>query len=1112
MTQAQKLASNPEYSVWVNASAGTGKTKVLTDRVLRILLDGTPPGKILCITFTNAAAAEMANRIQQELSNWATMDDTVLTATITKLTDKTPSQNTLDNARRLFLEVLETPEGMKIQTIHAFCQGMMKRFPVEAGISPHFEIIEEQTAKELLQQAKSQLLSSLDEGNEILKSAFDKVIWHLHDISFNELFIDVINERDKIENVFSRYSLTEIKSKTYQQLNINENKNYNDILTHACSDNSIQRSKLLLACDILLKSNKTDQKKGNTIASWLSANQEERVNSYEEYKQCFFKKSGNNDKLSKLMSASLAKKYPDTEEVLLKEQQRLEDLNETLNTYHIAEGSINLCYIIKELLNNYQRVKERRGVMDYNDLIIKTNHLLNMQEIAPWVLYKLDGGVDHLLVDEAQDTSPQQWQVINAISEEFFVGHSSRSKNRTLFVVGDEKQSIYSFQGADPDIFIKMQALFSERIKAARKTFKKIELDRSFRSTPAILECVDSVFANSEYKNAITKTEKQNIQHQSHRINKPGKVEIWPLYETNEQQELQPWTVATTYQKESSTKKLCAENIAQTIKTWLKKQRVLPAKSRPVQPGDILILVRTRSDFVNDMINALKRHNIPVSGIDRMTLTEHLAIQDLIVLGKFLLLPQDDLSLATLLKTPFIGLNEDELYQLCIDRNDKSLWQSLKERHLENEKYTAAYNYLLDLLNKTDFVPIYELYHYILETCDGRKQCIARLGDEVNEPIDEFLSICLSYEQNHTPSLQEFIHWLTSDSLEIKRDLDQSNNQVRIMTIHGAKGLQAPIVFLPDTTDTTSKYKKLYWTNSKDPMLLWSAQSSYDNTCIKDQKKKIRKYEAEESLRQLYVALTRAEDELYITGYINKKQKPETWWYNIVKEAIKPAAKEKQDIIYLQNTGKTEATETQPREKTPEEPLPEILLQRAKVESRPELLNPSTMEEQSESTISPLHYKSTLKGKIIHKLLEHLPVIAANKQETTINAYLQNYQNEFSEKEMQKIKNNIMAVLKNSDFKQLFSNNSKAEVAVIGKRGNAHISGQIDRLVITDKSVLIIDYKTNHNPPTLESEVSSTYIKQLKAYKDLLAEIYPNKKIRCALLWTETAHFMEIAV
>ena len=829
----QLQASNPLQSVWVGASAGTGKTKVLIDRVLRLMLprpsmpreSATPPGKILCLTFTKTAAAEMSNRIYERLGGWSVKNDTELYKELHDLLGEPPSFEIQEEARRLFARVLDTPGGLKIMTIHSFCQSVLKRFPVEAGLPPHFELMDEPSAVEYLTKCLHNIIYEAQKNpNSVLAKSFNQLTLHLDSTSMSELMKQIMSSRSLLAGILKEHGDIEGQAEktikaVYQNLGLDEKTTEHDILSRVGKLTNTEETELKKVLEALLKGGQTDSKKAALIQPWLKQ-KELRGELLMSYCNAFFTKK--DEILKKLASKAAVAVYPDIIPVMQKEAERLNVLKQELSSVRLAKLNASLLTVASAMVGHYARYKRYRDKLDYDDLIIKTCELLSEDRMVPWVLFKLDEGIDHILVDEAQDTSRNQWQVVKSLCGEFFAGRGSRENTqRTLFVVGDEKQSIFSFQGADPREFARMQGFFGEKVSDIQDGWE-IFLEYSFRSTRTVLEVVDAIFSKTETRKGIVSNIEREVRHLPFRIGHAGTVELWPLIKTVSKENQEPWQIPIEIDDGDNSAARLALKIAATIKDWIDKKEMLASKNRPIRAGDVLILVQSRSTFVDLQLRALKSVGVPVAGVDRITLTEEIAVMDLLALAQFALLPDDDLTLASLLKSPLIGITEEDLYLLCHKRKG-TLWQSVRRKKPELAVW------LQTRIIKAGRVTPYEFFAEVLNTpcfadaVSGRRALYGRLGFDIQDALDEFLNICLQYEQSHTPSLQQFIGWFSRGEAEIKREQAQDGtDMVRIMTVHGAKGLQAPIVFLPDTIkipDNNPKSRiRLIWPEEKiDP-------------------------------------------------------------------------------------------------------------------------------------------------------------------------------------------------------------------------------------------------------------------------------------------------------
>ncbi|MFY7777733.1 MAG: double-strand break repair helicase AddA, partial [Elstera sp.] len=903
----QTVATIPDRSVWVAASAGTGKTTVLTRRVLRLLLAGTAPHRILCITYTKAAAAEMQKRLMERLGEWASMPLPELLETLTALSGgRMPEEGEIRRARRLFGLVLESPGGLKIQTIHSFCQSVLARFPLEAGLPPHFQAMDEASAEELLLDAREHVLASARSGTGLadLGAALQIIADRLHEDSFHQLLKTLASERGKWLRLTARVGGIEpMIAALANALGVDPFETVEQVHASVLQTTRAQNTELAAAAAALAKgSEKTDQPAGRKIQAFLA---EPTALNFSAYTEIFLTSTGG--LRARLCTQAVQKAAPDVLDWMEREAERLLRYLRRVAAVEIFTGTVALLRLGEAILNTYAELKRQRAWLDYDDLILHTVQLLDRDGGASWVLFKLDGGLDHILIDEAQDTNPDQWQIVRLLAQEFFVGQSRAEGLRTLFVVGDAKQSIYSFQGADPRAFQTMRAAFTRLLAQVDQRLWIESLDHSFRSTAAVLGTVDAVFAAEDAADGVVEPD-QRLEHAVSRLGEAGLVELWPVLPKRkaEEPDTSTWRLPLTREGASNPPAVVARVIARRIRAWLDHGEMLTAKARPVQAGDILILVRRRGQFVGELVRALKQEGVPVAGADRLRLTTHLAVMDLLALGRFLLLPADDLSLACLLKSPLIGLTEEELFHAASDRGNQSLLSALRARAETHPALAAAEEKINRWRAKVDFARPYEFYADILSREGGRRALLERLGAEAADPIDEFLNQALAFERMHTPSLQGFIHWLDLSDQEIKRDSDTAGrNEVRIMTVHGAKGLQAPIVFLPDCASAPMHKKTLFWPEAGDWGPVWSPRKADDDPATVALRAAQAAQEQAEYRRLLYVALTRAEDRLYITGWLNAKeeQAKDGTWYALLQTVLdRQAARNEAEILDLDFT------------------------------------------------------------------------------------------------------------------------------------------------------------------------------------------------------------------
>ncbi len=1122
----QRRASDPAANVWVAASAGSGKTKVLTDRVLRLMLDGAPPERILCLTFTKAAAAEMANRVNATLGKWAIDADAELRADLSKLTGAAPDDAGIAAARRLFAQVLDVPGGLKIQTIHSFCESLLSRFPVEARVPPHAQVMDERGAAELIQIARDAVLARVRNTPE-LADALAVVTEYAQEDQFAGLLDHMAAERGRLRRALAAGDWA---GDIHRHFGIEADLEEGDVIAAASEDAAFALEDLQRAAAALAQgTEKTDQPRGRVIAEWLSAEPAERRRNFEEYRRTYFNADGAATKT--LATKAVQTALPDAADILFREQQRLAEVLDRCRAIVTARASVALLCLGAAILDAYEAAKRRRVQLDYDDLIIKARNLLKDQGdgFAAWVLYKIDGGLDHILIDESQDTNPDQWEIVAALADEFFAGEGARDIDRSVFAVGDVKQSIFSFQRADPAAFRHYRDHFDRRVRAAERKWDPVELDVSFRSTEAVLQAVDAVFAHSPARDGVVEPG-DTLNHVAFRAGQGGLVELWPVVEP-ESPESPSWEPPVLRRTLLAPQRRLATVIARQVVRWIEGD-TLPSRNRPVRAGDIMILLRTRGALMEELVRALKTAGVPVAGVDRMALTDQLAVMDLIALGQFLLLPGDDLILATVLKGPLIGLDDDALFTLAYGRGSRNLWQRLGDLSGESESFGAAHAWLAGLLSETDFRPPYELFASVLTRAAIRPgvsgwQCmIERLGPEAEDPIDEFLAQALAFERSHAPSLQGFLRWLEAGSVEIKRDLEQGErDEVRVMTVHGAKGLQAPIVILPDAPSKPrgGQGPELLWLDGTQPV--WPPKREMEETLCRQARAEANRRRDEEYRRLLYVAMTRAEDRLYVCGAAGGQKIPEDSWYGLVAAGLEGVAQTAEfdfrdagpsgwhgtglRLVNAQEarpqTGDATGLErmiSPSREAWMDRPAPpEPLPPRPLAPSRPSGAEPPVLSPVDRSEAVGMR-----RGSIIHRLLQALPDLPVGARRGACADYLGQPGQGLDADAQAEIADEVMAILESPDYEAFFGPNSRAEVPVIGAvegpDGPTVVSGQVDRLVVEPDRILVLDYKSARPAPRTAAETAPAYLWQMAAYRAVLRQIWPDRPVECGLLWT----------
>jgi ATP-dependent helicase/nuclease subunit A len=1039
----------------------------------------------------------------------------------------------------LFARVLDTPGGLKILTIHAFCQSLLARFPLEAGVAPHFSVMDERDAEAM--RAEALLAVLLRAGDDpALAAALTEATRHVDARQLKDLLWELVRRRQNLtEAVAGHGSLAAATAALAAGLGVGTGQEADDVIAAACADDAFDGQGLRAAAAALTGGMVTDQKRAALLLPWLAASPLDRIATFDSYLGAFLTKEKEKDKDNKgmlrpirsLVTKEVARSHPGIAECLGSEAERLERVIEQQRGALTAAASVAVMTLAAALVETYERHKARHALLDYDDLIAATVRLLEADQGSSWVLYKLDGGIDHVLIDEAQDTSPEQWRVITALTSEFFAGDGVRSHDRSVFAVGDIKQSIFSFQGADPQMFLAHRARFGEQVTSARGRWREIDLSVSFRSTRAVLAAVDAVFARPAAASGV-RLDAAPIVHQAHRARQGGRVEVWPPVQPRDSDAAHDWKPPVESRTHEDQPQLrLARLITRRIRAWLDRGEILESQGRPVRAGDIMVLVRRRTAFVEDLVRELKAARVPVAGIDRMMLPEQVPVMDLIALGRFTLLPGDDLTLATVLKGPLIGFDEEALFTLAWHRADgQSLWQALRERAAAGaEPFASAQRRLGEILRFADQMPPFEFFARILGPLGGRRRFIERLGREAEDPIAEFLQLALSYERTRVPSLQDFLHWIEAGAVELKRDAEQdARDMVRIMTVHGAKGLQAPIVFLPDTLQVPQQTPRVMWCRlpgAAAPLPVVQPRADYRIPLLEGERNRLALAQEQEYRRLLYVAMTRACDRLIICGWETKKTTPAGCWYTLITTGLDEAAAAL-GLQQIEDAELAAAPELDhgrirclvcPQLDRPEErpappartvpPLPAWALVPPGDEPaslRP--LAPAQTYERRRMPASPggggAGGAAIIRGKLIHALLQRLPEIVATERRARAARWLARRAPELAPPEQADIIDEVLAVLDDPLFAPAFAPSSQAEVPIAGSIAGRLITGRLDRLAVDGHSVLVIDYKSDRTPPPAEDAVPSAYLRQMAAYRGLLSQAFPGHAIHCALLWT----------
>lgn len=1097
-SERQVQSANPRASTWLSANAGSGKTRVLTDRVARMLLSGVDPGRILCLTYTKAAASEMQNRLFARLGDWAMKEDAALRQALADLgADDAIDAARLARARQLFARAIETPGGLRIQTIHSFCASLLRRFPLEARVSPQFTEMDDRAAALLRDEIIDELADlGAPEVIAALAGAYSGE-------DFGALAGEVANRR----NDFTRF-LNDAECRAL--FDVPDNQTEAAILEQVFLGGEAEW--LGEATEIIATGSPNDVKAAEKLRSLNLAAPDMRLLTGLEG---IFLYGG---KTKSPFSAKLGT-FPTktTQPKLGQLSDRLEDLMRRVEAARGARIALNaakrtaiLHRFAAVFLPEYKARKEARGWLDFDDLITFAKALLTDPQVAQWVLFRLDGGIDHILVDEAQDTSPDQWRVIELLADEFTSGRGARDEPRTIFVVGDKKQSIYSFQGADVEAFDQKRDLFKGKLDQVDTPLQELLLEHSFRSSNTILRLVDLTFDERREKGLGGE-----VKHIAFFPDMPGRVDLWPVIEKSPNPKPENWYDPVDLITEEHHAAKLGQKVAETIRHTIAKGVQIPIDggktTRAVHAGDFLILVRRRSEIFSAIIGACKAAGLPIAGADRLKLGAELAVRDLAALLAFLATPEDDLSLAACLRSPLFGWTEQQLYSLAQPRNG-FLWRALET----DVAHTKTVSILQDLRDQADFLRPYDLIERMLTRHDGRRKLLARLGAEAEDGIDELLSQALAYERNDVPSLTGFLGWLETDDIEVKRQMDSAGERIRVMTVHGSKGLEAPIVILPDTAQYTARERNEMFVVPEGPV--WKTAKDDSPETITDARAARKAREEAEAMRLLYVAMTRAQSWLIVAaaGSIGADKSDDDEasnivWYRLIQEAMAHAGAIPQPDGGLRLAEGEWPDDIGPQVKplAPSVALPDWVLNPAAVENRPDQpLNPSLLGGAKalpgDYTADDDNRAAMDRGTRLHLLLEHLP----NRPAADWPAFAAGLMPDAPDRAA--LLAEAQAVLTQPDFAALFGPDTLAEAPITADLNGKPLVGTIDRLLVTQDRVLAVDFKSNLLVPETVAAVPDGLLRQMAAYHTALAQIYPDKQVEVALLWTRTAQLMPI--
>jgi len=1116
----QALAADPRAHAALSASAGTGKTQVLTARVLRLLLSGARPESILCLTFTKAAAAEMANRIGSRLAKWVRLKDAELATDLIHLGERNDPRMR-QRARQLFAKVLDCPGGLKIQTIHSFAQSLLAAFPAEAGIAPGFQPIEGRAEQELVRRTLADLLAAAETGrDEQLICDAQTLSRRLGEQGAIEYLRACAGKAEALKGLGPR---GEIEPQVRTMMKLPEG-SIDDHLAAHCSDDGFD-------CDLLRAIAEANRKWGRAtgaetvekVERWLAMDPPARAAALPELATIVFTGKGELRKVQ----AGQRNADPDYDNHVEKLARAVAELLAVQRAWKLATDIAAGLRAGQAFATAYTHAKRSAGVADFNDLIEWTRGLLSKPGMGDWVRYKLDRQVDHVLIDEAQDTNAAQWEIVRHLVEEFFTGSSEADERwRTLFMVGDFKQAIYGFQGTDPGEFDRARREFRSRAeellagedtideaKRRAREFRELSIAASFRSAQPVLDVVDAVIG--ELGHTALRLPDAPDRHRAHHTNRAGQVELWPpfaveLADDEAEEGEERWVDLRD--------RLYADRLAERIQQLVEEAPVLASTGRPLTPGDVLVLVRSRGELASLIVARLFGRGVPVAGVDRLHLHKPLAVQDLLASIRFAVQPNDDLSLACLLVSPLIGWDQDQLRELAYGRTG-SLWRALRDR---SDEFSEAHGPLSELLRIADYVTPSRFLERILSgPMQGRRKLYSRLGMASRDAIDELMNSALDFERNEIASLDRFLSWFSRGEVDVQRDPGQPANEVRVMTVHGAKGLEAPVVILADATTDPAKV-------GRTPITLNFPISGVGVAPLLRPRKEERfspfaeliayqeGRDLQEHWRLLYVALTRAADRLIVAGVAPKKDRPENCWHRKVEAALITLGAESTESGGLTFSGGTAALAKPRKPKIELQPIavPEWAKMSAPPEARPPRpLAPSALAEDREAAPPPAQAMRAAaeRGTLIHALLERLPAVGSGERRDSALRWLERSAGVTDASLRQDITDCVCGILSDDRFAALFGPNSLAEAPIAATLPDGRvIAGTVDRLLVEQDRVLVIDYKTGRAPES-EEEIPSSHRLQMRAYSEALSVIFPGRRVEAALLYTATARLFELA-
>ncbi|UAK25136.1 double-strand break repair helicase AddA [Sphingomonas nostoxanthinifaciens] len=1111
----QAAASRPDAQVWLSASAGTGKTHVLTARVLRLLLNGAPPESILCLTFTKAGAAEMAERIQARLARWVRLPDVKLRKELWAL-DEPRNDDAVARARRLFARVLDAPGGgLRIQTIHAFCQTLLAGFPAEAGLTPGFRPLEGRAEAALARATLAELLADAERNGDLGLGRDVAVLSRRLGEQAAERYLRLCARAPDALAALGMREGIEARTRTALDVPLGD---VEAAIEASCADDAFDCATLhRIVGANRTWGTKTGLEHADLGAAFLAADAPARAAMLGDLIGLARTKQGE----PRSFGAKLLGCDPDHGGNCERLAEAIDRLLSLRSRAALAADLAAGLRAGQTYAAAYAVAKRAQGAVDFDDLIRLTVALLDQPGIGAWIRFKLDRRTDHILVDEGQDTNVAQWKIVDALADEFFSEDPDELSRavRTIFSVGDFKQAIFGFQGTNPYAFARAREHFARAAEAGRRTMERLSLDRSFRSTPPVLELVDTLIARvgADRLGLLDAAE----PHRSAKAHLPGMVSLWQpvsldIAEDADDVGEEGWI--------DDAQRLFAQKLAEQVRDWLDAPLWLAGRERALRPEDVLVLVRKRGALASLIVARLHAEGVPVAGVDRLRLDAPLAVKDLMATIRFVLQPEDDLNLAGLLVSPLFGLDQDALYAVAF-RRPGSLWSAVAD----DPACAEAASGLRLLLARADLTTPYRFLEEILSGArDGRRRLMRRLGPEARDPIEELLNAALTFEREATPTLQRFLDWFDRDEIEVTRDPSAPLDAVRVMTVHGAKGLQAPLVILADATGDPDMARAgtIDWPMADDdgPVPVFRPRKAELHGTLADALAAAQARERAEHWRLLYVALTRAEERLVIGGALGPRARgvaPAESWYAEVEQSMaalgaEPLADPRWGARRDHGVAAVPTTRrAAPAAVAAASTVPDWLRAPAPVEQRPPRpLAPSSLGEDdvADPPPGPAARAAAERGRLLHALFERLPAFPSAERAAAGQRWLERSAGIADAALRERLVTDACAIIAEPRFAELFAPDALAEAPIAAVLANGIVvAGTVDRLLVTEDRVLLVDFKTGRRVPLDAADAPTHHLRQMAAYAEALAVIFPGRAIEPALLYTAGPRLIPLA-